>query len=84
VSVITEGQGLNITVQSYLDQLDFGLVCCPELVPDVHAMLDAMLAEIDTLAPLAGVSTEVSHEQAGREPRRTTAVSSRRVSPSAR
>jgi diacylglycerol O-acyltransferase len=57
VSVLTEGQGLNITVQSYLDQLDFGLVCCPELVPDVDAMLDAMLAEIDTLAPLAGVST---------------------------
>ena len=25
VSVITEGQGLNITVQSYLDRLDFGL-----------------------------------------------------------
>src|SRR3954464_10310723 len=64
VSVITEGQGLNITVQSYLNQLDFGLVCCPELVPDVDAMLDAILAEIDTLAPLAGVSTEVSHEPA--------------------
>jgi WS/DGAT/MGAT family acyltransferase len=53
VSVITEGQGLNITVQSYLDTLDFGLVCCPELVPDLDVLLDAILAEIETLAALA-------------------------------
>jgi diacylglycerol O-acyltransferase len=53
VSVITEGQGLNITVQSYLDTLDFGLVCCPELVPDPDVLLDAILGEIDSLADLA-------------------------------
>jgi hypothetical protein len=53
VSVIMEGQGLNITVQSYLDRLDFGLVCCPELVPDVDFMLEAILGEIDTLGELA-------------------------------
>ena len=54
VSVIMEGQGLNITVQSYLDRLDFGLVSCPELVPDVDELLRAILGEIDTLAELAG------------------------------
>ena len=59
-------------------------MCCPELVPDVDAMLDAILAEIDTLAPLAGVSTEMSHKPAGRKPRRTTAANSRGVSRSAR
>jgi hypothetical protein len=42
VSVITEGLGLNITVHSYLDHLDFGLVCCPELMPDVDVLLDAI------------------------------------------
>jgi diacylglycerol O-acyltransferase len=54
VSVIMEGQGLNITVQSYLDRLDFGLVACPELVPDLDALLDAMLLGIEELADLAG------------------------------
>jgi WS/DGAT/MGAT family acyltransferase len=50
VSVIMEGQGLNITVQSYLDRLDFGLVSCPELVPDVDDLLAAILRDIDELA----------------------------------
>jgi hypothetical protein len=55
VSVITEGQGLNITVQSYLDRLDFGLICDPELVPDLDAMLDDILADLTALAGTAGI-----------------------------
>ena len=35
VSAIAEGQGLNITVISYKDRLDFGVIACRELVPDV-------------------------------------------------
>ena len=54
VSVITEGQGLNITVQSYLDRLDFGLLCDPELVPDVDELLNAILADLDALTPAGG------------------------------
>jgi diacylglycerol O-acyltransferase len=56
VSVIMEGQGLNVTVQSYLDRLDFGVVACPELVPDVEVLLRAILDEIDALAAYAGQS----------------------------
>ena len=52
VSVIMEGQGLNITVQSYLDRLDFGLVACPELVPDVDDLLRAILGQIGALEQL--------------------------------
>ena len=38
VSTIGEGMGLNITVQSYLDRLVFGLVACREHVPDLWDM----------------------------------------------
>jgi diacylglycerol O-acyltransferase / wax synthase len=32
---ILENIGLNVTVWSYLDQLNFGVVSCPELMPDL-------------------------------------------------
>jgi diacylglycerol O-acyltransferase / wax synthase len=55
VSTITDGQGVNITVQSYLDSLDFGLVACRELVPDVDDMADLLVDEIRVLQDAAGV-----------------------------
>lgn len=56
VSTIVEGQGLNITVQSYLDRLDWGLVSCAELLPDVDVLLADILDELDRLAAAAGVT----------------------------
>jgi WS/DGAT/MGAT family acyltransferase len=55
VSTIVDGQGLNITVQSYLDTLDFGLVACRELIPDLWDMVDAIVEDIEGLAKAAGV-----------------------------
>ena len=55
VSTIVDGQGLNVTVQSYCDTLDFGLVACRELVPDVWDLADLMIAEIGVLADELGV-----------------------------
>ena len=55
VSTITAGQGLNVTVQSYLDTLDFGLVACRELVPDLWDMLDLIVDDLEGLAKLTGV-----------------------------
>ena len=50
---IADGQGLNMTVMSYLGVIHFGLVACPELIPDVQAMADLVpeaLAELLTAA----------------------------------
>jgi diacylglycerol O-acyltransferase / wax synthase len=55
VSTILDGQGLNITVQSYLDSLDFGLVACRELVPDLGTLVDAIVDDLDELAKAAGI-----------------------------
>jgi diacylglycerol O-acyltransferase len=55
VSTVADGGGLNITVQSYLDTLDFGLVSCRELVPDLDDLLALHLAEIDVLLSAAGI-----------------------------
>ncbi len=55
VSTIIDGQGLNVTVQSYLDTLDFGLVSCRELVPDLWDMLDAIVDDLVNLGKATGV-----------------------------
>lgn len=55
VSVVADGFGLNITVQSYLDNLDFGLVACRELVPDLWDLLRWLTEAVDELADATGV-----------------------------
>ena len=71
LSTIIDGQGLNITVQSYLDRLDWGLVACADLVPDVEAVLDDIIAELDALA--AATSTRPPAKRRRRPPARVAA-----------
>jgi len=54
VSVIADGQGLNITLVGYLGQLHFGLVCCRELVPDLDTLAGYLVGELDLLVKAAG------------------------------
>ena len=58
VSTVVDGQGLNITVQSYVDSLDFGLVACRELVPDLWHLADLCVAEVDRLLALSAASEQ--------------------------
>jgi len=58
VSTVAPGVGLNITVQSYVDTLDFGLVACRELVPDLDDLLDLHMKEIDVLFAAAGIDRD--------------------------
>ncbi len=53
VSVITDGQGLNITVVGYLGRLHFGLVSCRELIPDLDALADYLVEELAHLVKAA-------------------------------
>jgi WS/DGAT/MGAT family acyltransferase len=50
LSAITDGQGLNITVMSYRDNLYFGMVACRELVPDVDKLTGYLEDELGELA----------------------------------
>jgi WS/DGAT/MGAT family acyltransferase len=55
VSTIAEGMGLNITVHSYLDTLDIGLVSCWELVPDLELLVDLHVEEVQVLFDALGL-----------------------------
>lgn len=81
VSTIVDGQGLNVTVQSYADTLDFGLISCRELVPDLWDMVDAMVDEVSILARAAGVP--VVEASGGKAERQARAASGRAKRPAA-
>jgi diacylglycerol O-acyltransferase / wax synthase len=53
VSVVTDGQGLNITLVGYLGQLHFGLVACRELVPDIDVLAGYLVDELALLVEAA-------------------------------
>ena len=59
---IFEGFGLNITLMSYRDRVDFGLVACPELVSDVWRIADGLRDALDELRVAA--EQRVQHQAA--------------------
>lgn len=48
-SIVTHGLALNITVQSYNGQMDFGLVADAQAVPDLPALAESIRAAYDDL-----------------------------------
>jgi WS/DGAT/MGAT family acyltransferase len=50
VSIPAHGMALNITVQSYRDQLDFGFIAGANVVPDIRVMADMLPQEFAALA----------------------------------
>jgi WS/DGAT/MGAT family acyltransferase len=49
VSISTHGIALNITVQSYCDQLDFGFIAGANIIPHVQVMCDMLPREFEAL-----------------------------------
>jgi len=55
---LPRGVGLNMVVLSYSGSLDFGLMACPDLLPDVWSLMDYVVEAVDELTEVAqGVST---------------------------
>ena len=50
---IMDGVGLNMTVMSYMGSLDFGLVACREVVPDLWDLTDGLSAALEELKKAA-------------------------------
>ncbi|MEE9417587.1 MAG: wax ester/triacylglycerol synthase family O-acyltransferase [Acidimicrobiales bacterium] len=61
VSTISDGVGLNITVHSYGDRMDFGLISDRDLVPDLWHMVDLHIAEVERLFEATGAEWAVPH-----------------------
>ncbi len=49
VGPILEGIGLNVTVWSYVDRMNFSLLTCPDLLPDLDALTAELRPALDEL-----------------------------------
>ena len=49
LSLLADSQGLNLTVVSYMDHVDFGFVADPDLVPDIWDLADGVPAAVEEL-----------------------------------
>ena len=56
LSIPFHGGALNLTVQSYLDQLDFGLIACSDTVPDVQRIADFIEEDFAALRKAGAVA----------------------------
>ena len=63
VGVLGEGMGLNITLWSYADQLNVGLLACQKAMPDLQRLKDAFpraVAELQQAAAKVAPVTEIN------------------------
>jgi diacylglycerol O-acyltransferase len=75
LSIVVHGVALNITVQSHVDQLCFGLIACRRAVPDVHEIGRQLQRAMATLRSLAAAAPTlaVPENKAVAEPAATAA-----------
>ncbi|GAB3857076.1 wax ester/triacylglycerol synthase family O-acyltransferase [Nocardioides maradonensis] len=66
VGPLTEGIGLNVTVWSYVDRMNFSLLACPDLLPDIEALAALFPAALAELlgSPEPSASSDASRESA--------------------
>jgi hypothetical protein len=71
VSIAAHGVALNITVQSYMGQLCFGLIACRRAVPDVRDITAQMRLAFDVLQQLPAPAEPAALPAAAAEPKPT-------------
>ena len=55
-SIVLHGQAVNITLVSYADQIDFGIIACRRTLPHVQRLLDLLEDALLELEELAGIA----------------------------
>ncbi|MBI2395648.1 MAG: wax ester/triacylglycerol synthase family O-acyltransferase [Deltaproteobacteria bacterium] len=56
VSIVVDGQALNLTLNSYVDKLEFGVIACRRTLPSVQRMLEYLETGLHELEAVAAVN----------------------------
>jgi len=65
---LTMGSGLNITVWSYVDQLNISVLSDGRTVEDPHELTDAMIEDFIEIRSAARISEELTVVETAMEP----------------
>ena len=91
-SIVVHGVALNITVQTYDESLEFGLIACGQAMPEVAELAQHVRAtfdEFEALAPSVALPeptapVKMPAAKKTRKPRKTTAAAVPKVTPRSR
>ena len=64
LSIVTDGIALNITLVTYGENVDFGIIACRRSVPHVQRMIDYMEESLQELEDAVGISTTPTRKRA--------------------
>ena len=73
-SIVFDGFAMNITLISYHDNLDFGIIACRRSLPQIQRMIDHLedsLAELEALAGSGTAQKPSKTASSNKSPRRT-------------
>ncbi|MEO0438497.1 MAG: wax ester/triacylglycerol synthase family O-acyltransferase [Pseudomonadota bacterium] len=84
LSIITDGMALNITLVSYAQQVDFGIIACRRSVPQVQRLIDYMEDALLELEDAAGLKTRATKRRGRSKAANKSTVSTRKKTPTKR
>ena len=64
LSIITDGMALNITLVTYAQNVDFGIIACRRSVPQVQRLIDYMEESLQELEDVAGIKAKPAKRKA--------------------
>ncbi|MEE4278992.1 MAG: wax ester/triacylglycerol synthase family O-acyltransferase [Halieaceae bacterium] len=84
-SIVFDGFAMNITLVSYCDKLDFGIIACRRSLPQIQRIIDHIEDALQELEAVAGIADAGRHRATARTaPGRKGSAASRRAGPAAR
>ncbi len=66
-SIVFDGFALNMTLVSYVDKVDFGIIACRRTLPQVQRLLDYLESALQELEEVAGLARPAAKSRAGRK-----------------
>lgn len=81
-SIVFDGFAMNITLVSYHDHLDFGIVACRRSMPQIQRIIDHLDESLRELESVAGIASPKAKTRSKTKPKAKVAAKNRAKTPS--